>query len=92
MDPPLRQIRVRSDRRARPSARTHLPAPSLAQRIILCRHPFDRQVPLHLSLLTYICTQGVDPCRACLSSVQPDLFVVCTRELLRRFRKSFLVF
>ena len=54
MDPPLRQIRLRSDRCARPSARTHLPAPSLAQRIILCRHPLDRQVPLHLSLLAYI--------------------------------------
>lgn len=92
MDPPLRQIRLRSDRRARPSARTHLPAPSLAQRIVLCRHPLDRQVPLHLSLLAYICAQGLDPCRTCLSSVQSDLFMVCTRELLRRFRRSFPVF
>ena len=92
MDPPLRQICLRSDRRARPSARTHLPAPSLAQRIILCRHPLYRQVPLHLSLLAYVCAQGVDPCRTCLSSVQSDLFMVCTWELLHRFRKSFLVF
>lgn len=92
MDPSLRQIRLCNNRRARPSARTHLSAPSLAQRIVLCRHPLDRQVPLHLSLLAYICAQGMDPRRACLSSVQHLLFMVCTRELLCRFRKSFPVF
>ena len=92
MDPSLRQICLCSDRHTRPSARTHLSAPSLAQRIILCRHPFDRQVPLHLSLLAYIYAQGMDPRRACLSSIQHLLFMVCTRELLYRFRKSFPVF
>ncbi len=54
VDPALRQVGAGGDGRAGPGARTHLAASSLAQRILLCGHPLDHQVWLHLPLVALV--------------------------------------
>ena len=85
MDPALRKVCVRGDGRAGPGARTHLPASSVAERLLLRRRAFDRQVQLPLPLEPHDDAQVLDPRRVGLSGVQSHFQLVRPRELLHRF-------
>jgi hypothetical protein len=82
----LRQIRLRRDRRARPSPRTDLATPSLAQRLLLRRHPLYIALSLPVPVLARRDPEGMDPRRALLPGLQHHLRVVQSRELLHYVR------
>jgi len=86
MDPALRQISIRRDRRPRPSPRAHLATPAMAQRLLLRRRALNSPLPLPLPLLAHLHPQSVDPRRDGVPALQPHLFVVRARQLLHRVR------
>jgi hypothetical protein len=82
----LRQVRLRRDRRARPSPGADLATPSLAQRLLLRCHPLYPALPLPVPVLARRDPQGMDPRRAVLPGLQHHLRVVQSRELLHHVR------
>lgn len=60
---------------------------SLAKRIILRRHPFNRKIPFYLPILPLLFAKALDTCRIIVSNLQSDFRLVCTSELLHCIRK-----
>ena len=81
MDSALRQVRIRSDRRTRPSTRVDLTASTMAEWLVLCCNPLDIPLLVHLPLQPYGYAQVLDSRRDGVSSVQFDLLVVRSRTL-----------